>query len=118
MKMKSLLTGAIVGGIIGGATVLFTTPSSGREIRDSLKNGTKEWEHLLRNVQNRMFDVKSDVLKLVSDSKKATDVIQNQIKPSFHAWKNSIDPQVEQFRKEIQDIQKQFKQLEKTAYQK
>ena len=118
MKLKTLVTGAIVGGIIGGVTVLFTTPSSGKVIRSSIKNETKEWGNLLRNIQEKALDVKTDVLKLMTESKKAQDVVQTQIKPSIQKWRHSIDPELEHFRKEIEEIQQQYKVLERSVFQK
>ncbi|GAA0314056.1 hypothetical protein GCM10008967_00700 [Bacillus carboniphilus] len=118
MKIRSLITGVLVGGLIGSATVLFTTPTSGREVRTSLKNGTKEWGSLVKDVQNKASNVKTDVLKLVSEGKKAAGIVQNQMKPSIQQWKNSLDPQMEEFRKEMEEIQKQFQHLEQSIYQK
>ncbi|MET3696362.1 gas vesicle protein [Bacillus oleivorans] len=118
MKLKSLITGAIVGGILGGVTVLFTTPSSGKAIRSSIKTETKEWGNLLRNIQEKALDVRTDVLKLVSESKKAANVVQTQLKPSIEKWRHSIDPELDHFRREIEEIQQQYKRLERSVYQK
>ncbi|WP_243296295.1 YtxH domain-containing protein [Bacillus litorisediminis] len=118
MKLKSLVTGAIVGGIIGGVTVLLTTPSSGKVIRSSIKTETKEWSNLLKNIQEKALDVKTDVLRLISESKNAANVVQTQIRPSIEKWRHSIDPELEQFRQEMKEIQQQYKMLERSVYQK
>ncbi len=36
-KAKSFLTGVICGGAVAGLAVLFSTPSSGKDMRDKLK---------------------------------------------------------------------------------
>lgn len=41
MNGKALVTGILVGGVVGAATALLTAPSSGKELRTQVKESKK-----------------------------------------------------------------------------
>lgn len=114
MRLRSFLTGVLVGGIIGGSTVLLTTPESGKKMRYNLKQETAEWKGLIKNVQLRAFDVKSEVLQLADEGKRAFKLVQKEMLPALAQWKQQSQPTVDRIMKEVNSIQKHVEQLEQS----
>lgn len=48
---RSLLTGLFVGGLIGGAAVLLSAPSSGKELRGKIKENCNSIEDTIKRLK-------------------------------------------------------------------
>ncbi|BBP88238.1 hypothetical protein BsIDN1_18560 [Bacillus safensis] len=66
---RSLLTGLFVGGLLGGAAVLLTTPSSGRDVRGKVKDGYDKIRRYADKIKKRRTSFKKS--KLWKQQKKA-----------------------------------------------
>lgn len=71
---RSLLTGLFVGGIIGGAAVLLTAPSSGKQLREKMKTNYDSFEETIKRLKSDGLALKDQLIKAAKES---TDVIKD-----------------------------------------
>nr|WGD63389.1 YtxH domain-containing protein [Bacillus subtilis] len=112
---RSLLTGLFVGGIIGGATVLLTAPSSGKRYkREKMKTNYDSFEETIKRLKSDGLALKDQLIKVAKES---TDVIKDvggELQTSIKKWQEEIKPHQQDLQKEIADIEEKIRQLEKT----
>lgn len=71
---RSLLTGLFVGGIIGGAAVLLSAPSSGKQLREKMKTNYDSFEETIKRLKSDGLALKDQLIKAAKES---TDVIKD-----------------------------------------
>ncbi len=111
---RSLLTGLFVGGIIGGAAVLLTAPSSGKQLREKMKTNYDSFEETIKRLKSDGLALKDQLIKAAKES---TDVIKDvggELQTSIKKWQEEIKPHQQDLQKEIADIEEKIRQLEKT----
>ncbi|MGY4670894.1 gas vesicle protein [Bacillus subtilis] len=111
---RSLLTGLFVGGIIGGAAVLLTAPSSGKQLREKMKTNYDSFEETIKRLKSDGLSLKDQLIKAAKES---TDVIKDvggELQTSIKKWQEEIKPHQQDLQKEIADIEEKIRQLEKT----
>lgn len=111
---RSLLTGLFVGGIIGGAAVLLTAPSSGKQLREKMKTNYDSFEETIKRLKSDGLALKDQLIKAAKES---TDVIKDvggELQTSIKKWQEEINPHQQDLQKEIADIEEKIRQLEKT----
>ncbi|KIU11944.1 hypothetical protein SC09_Contig19orf00242 [Bacillus subtilis] len=111
---RSLLTGLFVGGIIGGAAVLLTAPSSGKQLREKMKTNYDSFEETIKRLKSDGLALKDQLIKVAKES---TDVIKDvggELQTSIKKWQEEIKPHQQDLQKEIADIEEKIRQLEKT----
>lgn len=83
---RSLLTGLFVGGIIGGAAVLLTAPSSGKQLREKMKTNYDSFEETIKRLKSDGLALKDQLIKAAKES---TDVIKDvggELQTSIKKW--------------------------------
>ena len=111
---RSLLTGLFVGGIIGGAAVRLTAPSSGKQLREKMKTNYDSFEETIKRLKSDGLALKDQLIKAAKES---TDVIKDvggELQTSIKKWQEEIKPHQQDLQKEIADIEEKIRQLEKT----
>ncbi|TWH26760.1 gas vesicle protein [Bacillus subtilis J22] len=111
---RSLLTGLFVGGIIGGAAVLLTAPSSGKQLREKMKTNYDSFDETIKRLKSDGLALKDQLIKAAKES---TDVIKDvggELQTSIKKWQEEIKPHQQDLQKEIADIEEKIRQLEKT----
>lgn len=102
---RSLLTGLFVGGIIGGAAVLLTAPSSGKQLREKMKTNYDSFEETIKRLKSDGLALKDQLIKAAKES---TDVIKDvggELQTSIKKWQEEIKPHQQDLQKEIADIE-------------
>lgn len=107
---RSLLTGLFVGGIIGGAAVLLTAPSSGKQLREKMKTNYDSFEETIKRLKSDGLALKDQLIKAAKES---TDVIKDvggELQTSIKKWQEEIKPHQQDLQKEIADIEEKIRQ--------
>ncbi|MCC3355423.1 YtxH domain-containing protein [Bacillus sp. REN16] len=111
---KPLLYGVLIGSIIGGVSVLLSTPSSGKEFRNNLKNNQK---HIKDSLSQVIYEGKSLTDQVSKSTKQAVTTItevSGELKHSFNHWKKEIEDNQKNIQKELSEIESALENLEKT----
>src|SRR5690625_1618317 len=73
-KGKSLLVGFIIGGTISAATTLLSTPTSGRVLRERIKEQSMEWKDMADKLLQDALRLKDQIAQT---SKEGVALINN-----------------------------------------
>lgn len=111
---RSLLTGLFVGGLLGGAAVLLTAPSSGREVREKMKDSYDKFEDTLTRLKRDGQALKEQIVETAKESAGVIKEVGTELQASIQQWREEIKPHQQDLQKEIQEIEEKLKQLEKT----
>ncbi|MEC1900552.1 YtxH domain-containing protein [Bacillus atrophaeus] len=111
---RSLLTGLFVGGIIGGAAVLLSAPSSGKELRGKIKSNCESFEETIKRLKTDGMALKDQLVRAAKESADVIKDVSGELQTSFKKWQEEIKPHQQDLQKEIADIEEKIKQLEKT----
>ena len=111
---RSLLTGLFVGGIIGGAAVLLTAPSSGKQLREKMKTNYDSFEETIKRLKSDGLALKDQLIKAAKESTDVIKVVGGELQTSIKKWQEEIKPHQQDLQKEIADIEEKIRQLEKT----
>ncbi|WP_099362466.1 YtxH domain-containing protein [Fredinandcohnia onubensis] len=112
---KSLLYGVLIGSVIGGVSVLLSSPTSGKEFRRALKNNQKQISNSLSQV---VSDGKSLTEQVSMSTKQAVNTIaevSSDIKYSLNHWKQEIEGNQKNIQKELSEIESALEKLEKAV---
>ncbi|WP_096199140.1 YtxH domain-containing protein [Bacillus sp. FJAT-45350] len=111
-NQKELMVGAVVGGVVGAATALLTTPKSGQELRADISNrveeGMNKTEELTVFLKEKITELSALVSKSSGEiSETALEQIENvlaEAKEALEVIQNREDVKVEDFRDVIKEI--------------
>ncbi|MEH7381568.1 YtxH domain-containing protein [Bacillus sp. JJ1533] len=112
---KSLFYGLLIGSVIGGVSVLLSTPTSGKEFRRSLKNNQK---YMTQNLSHVVLEGKSLTDQISKTTKQAVSTISEvsgELKTSFNQWKKEIEGNQKNIQKELSEIESALEKLEKAV---
>lgn len=111
-KGNSFLFGLIVGGVIGGFTILLSTPKSGVELRSSIKDSSRDLTYKLKHLKTEA----KDFLQLVEQSTKEGKVVvkdfAEDVQKTINVWKKEIEPHQVNIQHEIEEIEETLLKLE------
>lgn len=115
---KSLLLGLLVGGTIGAASTLLSTPTSGKDLRFKIRKQSREWRELLDGLKNEGLRLKNQI----SDtSKEGIALMKNltiEMKQSIEQWRKTVEPHQENIHEYIAQIEENLKELEEKVKEK
>ena len=114
MKASTFLVGLGAGLLAGSATVLFSTPQSGTEMRTNVKNVSADWKDKLSEVKFQLSDLKQSISKLTKESKTQVPQTIDELKKSVQKWQTETAPIQENLQNEIASIQMAMEELEKS----
>lgn len=67
IRMKDFLLGAVVGGVVGAAVALLTSPKSGKEMREDLKHGVENFKERSSDFLSNIKENTDDMLKKLNE---------------------------------------------------
>ncbi|ABS73388.1 MULTISPECIES: YtxH domain-containing protein [Bacillus] len=111
---RSLLTGLFVGGLIGGAAVLLSAPSSGKELRGKIKANCNSIEDTIKRLKKDGMALKDQLVQTAKESAEVIKDVGGELQTSIKRWQEEIKPHQQDLQKEIADIEEKIRQLEKT----
>ncbi|MDW4526095.1 YtxH domain-containing protein [Rossellomorea marisflavi] len=114
MKVKSLMYGLIVGGIVAGAGSLLSAPYSGKELRGKLKDKQNDWKLTLEDLKERANELKESIGTLSQESKETVLQLSKDLQASIKEWQISTAPNNERLQKEIETVRQTIEDLEKS----
>ncbi|WP_273852516.1 YtxH domain-containing protein [Guptibacillus spartinae] len=105
-KTKTLLTGFIFGGVVSAASVLLTTPKSGKELiaetkvkRDDIKEG-------LLKLKSDLNELTAQVKQLSSEGKEVIQEVAADLKRSITSYQEDIQPNLTRLKEDVEEMQK------------
>lgn len=111
-KGKSLLLGLIIGGTVGAAATLLTTPSSGRELRGRVKIQGLEWRKMADNLLQDGLRLKDQIAKTSKEGVTLLTNLLTDLKMSIEEWKQVVEPHQDNIHDYLEQIQASLKELE------
>ena len=94
-RSKSLLLGFIIGGTVSAAATLLSTPSSGRDLRDRVKEQSLEWKEMLDNLFQDIMNLKDQIAKTSKEGVALINDLTQEMRSSIEEWKIAIEPNQE-----------------------
>ncbi|MFX3618172.1 MAG: YtxH domain-containing protein [Sporolactobacillus sp.] len=104
-KFFSYTFGAIIGGVIGGAAVLLTTPKKGEELRNDLKEKATSFQQPLKEAATNLTSVKDRVLALKEDSVPVLKSTVSDIGNLLKDWKEDIQPYLTRIKNNVVQLE-------------
>lgn len=115
MKSSTFVLGLAVGSVAAAVTVLYSTPKSGPEVRNSLKSASSDMKGKIKNVNVQLAQLKNSISQLSKEVKSnVTSTIEEKIDCN-DGWKPYTEPTRERLEKEVAAIQAALDDLEKTV---
>lgn len=111
-KGKSLILGFIIGGGIGAATVLLSTPTSGRDLRFKIKQQSLEWKDMVDHLMNDARQLKDQITKTSKEGVALINELTQEMKQSVEEWKSAVEPHQENIHEYLEEIEQSLKELE------
>lgn len=112
---KSLLYGVLIGSVIGGVSVLLSSPTSGKEFRRALKNNQKQISNSLSQVVSNGKSLTEQVSKSTKQAVNTITEVSSDIKYSLNHWKQEIEGNQKNIQKELSEIESALEKLEKAV---
>src|SRR5699024_6507614 len=117
-KSKSLLLGFLLGGTISAVTTLLTTPTSGRNLRERVKEQSIEWKKIVDDIISDGMRLKDQIAKTSKEGVALINELTNEMKTSIEEWKNAIEPHQENIHEYLEEIEASIKDLEEKINEK
>ncbi|WP_348658076.1 YtxH domain-containing protein [Heyndrickxia faecalis] len=118
MNKSSLFYGLLVGATAGAVSVLFTTPASGKRIREAIKNNSGDFIESAKRIAENVKDLKESVESFSTEGKKVATNVMEEIQHCIEEWQKSIEPNKEALQNEIKDIRKTIENMEQQMEKK
>jgi len=114
MKASTFFVGLVTGVLAGSATVLFSTPQSGSELRSNVKSVSSDWKEKLSEVKFHISDLKQSIAGLTKESMTEIPKTIEELKVSVQKWQSETAPIQEELQNEIATIQMAMEDLERS----
>ncbi|MBC1400022.1 YtxH domain-containing protein [Listeria booriae] len=114
MNAKSIILGALIGGIASAATAIILAPKSGRELRQDIAAKSGEAGVILKELAYNATDLLQSVQVLSTEGTTLLKDLSTDIKESVASWNEEMEPEKARLKEEIKDMQKTISDLEKT----
>jgi len=115
---KSFFLGMLVGGAIGSAVVLLTSPSSGKELRDRIQLNRQKLDDLLNELKTEGSHLKEQITNTAKESIEIVKEVTSDLNKSIQVWKKDIDPHKQAIQQELKEIEAKIKELEESISSK
>ncbi len=116
-KGNSLLLGLIVGGVIGGLSILLTTPKSGAALRTELKGTSRELSDRLQNIKAETKDFIHLLEKSTKEGEETVKDFAEDVQKSISIWKKEMVPHQVNIQRELKEIEQTMLLLEEATSQ-
>lgn len=105
MSSKSVVYGILVGGAIGASAALLSTPESGRDVRNRLK------EQFI-NMLNQINHLKDQLRVTSKEGVVVVKELTDEMKKSVEEWKETVEPHQEGIYHYLEQIEASLRDLE------
>ncbi|WP_456276026.1 YtxH domain-containing protein [Bacillus sp. AK128] len=112
MKTNTFLVGVIVGSIVGGISMLLSTPKSGSQLRASIKENSQDLSEKLYNLKIEAKDFLQLLEQSTKDGKEVVKEFTEDVQNTIVSWKKDIAPHQVNIHNEIKEIEETLNQLE------
>ncbi|MRX71459.1 hypothetical protein GJU40_04630 [Bacillus lacus] len=116
-RSKSILLGLLVGTVVGGAATLLTSPSSGKQVRQQIRNNKEKMTDSVNQMKSEIRVLKQTITNASKDSADVLKEVSAELKQSVQEWQVDIEPNKEDLQKELSEIEDKIKELETTVKQ-
>ncbi|MFC0473688.1 YtxH domain-containing protein [Halalkalibacter kiskunsagensis] len=113
MNAKSFFSGFLAGSAILGMITLFTTPTSGKNVRATCKENTLKLRNELDQLANDSKNATIQLKTTAKEGKEAFLSVGSEVKDSINKWQQDIEPTVSQLKADIEALQKNVEQATK-----
>jgi gas vesicle protein len=117
-KTKSLLYGVAIGTVIGGISVLLSTPTVGKELRKVLRNNQKGLPQVISQVVADGKNIKNKVVSSTKQSVSSISDFSSDVKQSIIDWRQDIEGNQKNIQKELLEIESALQNLENSVLHK
>lgn len=111
-KGKSLLVGFIIGGTISAATTLLSTPTSGRVLRERIKEQSMEWKDMADKLLQDALRLKDQIAQTSKEGVALINNLTQEMQKSVEEWKIAVEPHQENIHEYLEQIESSIKDLE------
>lgn len=105
MSSKSLFFGLLVGGAIGASAALLSTPESGSDVRDRIKEQFIDMKNLINNLKDQLRETSTEGVVIVKE-------LTEEMKKSVEEWKETVEPHQEGIYHYLEQIEASLRDLE------
>lgn len=105
-KAKALATGFFIGGVVSAASVLLTTPKSGKAIISEAKNKSDEIKESFTRLKEDLNDLTTQVKQLSSEGKQIIQEVTTDLKRSISSFQEDIEPNLTRLKEDVEEMQK------------
>jgi gas vesicle protein len=111
-KGKSLMLGFLVGGTVTVAATLLTTPASGKDLRNRVKDQGVEWRVLVNKLKDDSLRLKEQLFKTSQEGSILVKDLTQEMKKTVMDWKETVEPHQENIHNYLTQIETSLKDLE------
>ncbi|RYG72854.1 YtxH domain-containing protein [Lentibacillus lipolyticus] len=111
-KGKSFMLGIATGGAVGAAAALFTTPESGKNLRNRAKRQGVEWKESFEKLRNDTLHLKERITQTSKEGAVLIKELTQEMKSSVETWKETVEPHQENIQEYLVQIESSLKELE------
>ncbi|MBN8209283.1 YtxH domain-containing protein [Bacillus sp. NTK071] len=105
-KAKTLLTGFVFGGIVSAASVLLTTPKSGKEMIAEAKDKSDDIKEGFTRLKQDLNELTAQVKQLSSEGKEVIQEVAADLKRSIASYQEDIEPNLTRLKDDVEEMQK------------
>ncbi len=105
MSSKSLFLGLLVGSVIGASATLLSTPESGRDVRNRIKEQLVELKLTINNLTEQLRETSKESIVVVKE-------LTEEMKKSVEEWKETVEPHQEGIYQYLEQIEASLRDLE------
>lgn len=111
-KGKSFLLGFMIGGATSAVATLLSTPSSGKELRERVKEQSVEWKEMADKLMKDGLRLKDQIAKTSKEGVALVNNLTQEMKKSVEEWKVAVGPHQENIHEYLEQIEASLKDLE------
>ena len=104
-KIKSFIYGFTIGGVVAGATVLLSTPKSGKEMRQDIKQQVNDAKLPIREVKSAAISVKNSINDFTQKRIPIIKSTVSDVKTLVDSWQQDIEPNIKKISEEIDHLE-------------
>lgn len=106
MNVKPFIIGIGTGLIAGAATVLLTTPQSGKDLQVSLKDRKTATDNIKKEFQSRIETIKQSIESIKQEVQETVPSVVEELKESVSKFQEDSASNQQQLQIHIEDLQK------------
>lgn len=111
-KGKSVVLGFLVGASVSAGVTLLSTPESGRQLRNRVKDQSMELGNLLYSLKEESLKLKNQLLRTSKEGAVLVRELTEEMRKSVEDWRDTVEPHQENIHQSLEQIESSIKELE------